>query len=115
MIYTSSGKYKILHLVAPSQEIFKLWSDTLTVLFDQRKELLGGLDQSRKRQSIWLKQHWSNADLDNDQKLSYKDVLSMCRNLNITASEKDLQANFEVKSGAMVVLAGHPTRVDSQC
>lgn len=57
---------------------------------------MGGLDQMRKRQSVWLKQSWSGADLDNDQRLNRKDVENLCRNLNIAASESDIKMNFEV-------------------
>lgn len=96
IIYTSSGRYKILHLVALTSEDFKLWRDTLQTLYDQRKELMGGLDQMRKRQSVWLKQHWSNADINEDQKLDIDDVETLCRNLNISASQKAIRTNFEV-------------------
>jgi len=77
-------------------EDFKLWRQTLQTLYDQRKELMGGLDQMRKRQSVRLKQHWSNADINEDHKLDLKDVEALCRNLNISASEKAIRTNFEV-------------------
>jgi len=57
---------------------------------------MGGLDQMRKRQSVWLKQHWSNADINEDQKLDLKDVETLCKNLNISASEKAIRTNFDV-------------------
>jgi phosphatidylinositol phospholipase C delta len=95
IIYTTAGKYKVLHLVALTQGDFKLWRQTLSTLYDQRKELMGGLDQMRKRHSVWLKQHWSNADADADQRLSLKDVAALCRNLNISAADRDIQTNFE--------------------
>lgn len=97
IIYTSAGKFKVLHLVALTSEVYYLWMETLQTLHEQRKELMGGLDQMRKRQSVWLKQHWSIADLTGDQKLDLKDVATLCRNLNISATEKDLQANFAVR------------------
>lgn len=57
---------------------------------------MGGLDQMRKRQSVWLKQHWSNADINEDQKLDIADVETLCRNLNISASPAAIRTNFEV-------------------
>ena len=102
IIYTSSGRYKILHLVALTSEDFKLWRDTLQTLYDQRKELMGGLDQMRKRQSVWLKQHWSNADINEDQKLDIADVETLCRNLNISASPAAIRTNFEVCRQAFI-------------
>lgn len=50
----------------------------------------------RKRQSVWLKQHWSNADINEDQKLDIGDVETLCRNLNISASRAAIRTNFEV-------------------
>lgn len=96
IIYTSAEKFKILHLIAPSHASFEEWRLTLQTLYDQRKELMGGLDQMRKRQAIWLKQHWSTADINGDEKLDVSDVIGLCRNLNITASEKSIAANFKV-------------------
>lgn len=49
----------------------------------------------RKRQSVWLKQHWSTADLNGDQKLDLKEVATLCHNLNISVSDADLRANFD--------------------
>lgn len=94
IIYTSAGKYKILHLVALTSDDYHLWKETLETLYSQRKELMGGLDQMRKRQSVWLKQHWSTADITGDQKLDVQDVANLCRNLNISVLEADLKANF---------------------
>lgn len=96
LIYTSSGRYKILHLVALTTDDFKLWRQTLQLLYDQRKELMGGLDQMRKRQAVWLKQHWSSADINEDHKLDIGDVEQLCRNLNISASPQAIRTNFEV-------------------
>jgi phosphatidylinositol phospholipase C delta len=97
IIYTCSGKYKILHLVALSSDIYELWRTTLLKLYEQRRELqMGGLDQFRKRQNIWLKQHYSKADLDNDKILDFRDVTALVKNLNISASDKDMKTNFEV-------------------
>ena len=95
IIYTATGKYKILHLVALTFEDYHLWKATLEMLYNQRKELMGGLDQMRKRQSVWLKQHWSTADINGDHQLDLREVATLCRNLNISVSEVDLRANFD--------------------
>ena len=96
IIYTQAGKFRVLHLIAPSIEVFNLWRDALQQLYDQRKKLMSGLDHMRKRQFIWLKQHWSNADANRDDKLNLHDVSMLCRNLNINASEADVKSHFLV-------------------
>lgn len=95
IIYTAAGKYKVLHLVALTAEDYHSWRETLQTLYGHRRELMGGLDQMRKRQTVWLKQHWSTADITGDQKLDVQDVANLCRNLNISVSEVDLRSNFE--------------------
>lgn len=117
IIYTAFGKFKILHFVALTDDVFLLWKNTLASLYDQRKALMGGLDQMRTRQNVWLKQSWSNADLDNDQKLDLRDVEKLCRNLNISASESDIQANFQVSYTAACspYSVADPKRTISAC
>jgi hypothetical protein len=95
IVFTTQGKYKLLHLVALSDPDFLLWRDTLVALFHLRRELMGGLDHMRKRHSVWLRQHWKMADESGDEKLAFEEVESLCRKLGIVASGQGLRKNFD--------------------
>lgn len=62
IIYTVAGKFSALHLVASNAGEFEMWKGSLLRLVDQRRELMGGLSQMRKRQRIWLRQYWRQAN-----------------------------------------------------
>lgn len=60
--------------------------------------MIGGLGHLRKRQSIWLKQHWKQANKDGDSKLVFDEVSRLCRQLNINMSRQSLKAKFGVSN-----------------
>ncbi|CAG8455021.1 8033_t:CDS:10 [Paraglomus occultum] len=95
IVYVEAGKYKTLHLVATTKSDFEKWVDTLERLYFQRRDMMGGLGHLRKRQSIWLKQHWKQADKDGNSKLSFDEVVRLCRQLNIHMSKSVLKAKFD--------------------
>ncbi|KAF0500265.1 PLC-like phosphodiesterase [Gigaspora margarita] len=74
IIYVDSGKYKTLHLIAPTLELFNIWVDNLKNLYLHSIDMIGGLDQLRKRDSLWLNRYWKQADKDGKSKLGYDDV-----------------------------------------
>ncbi|CAG8833187.1 23240_t:CDS:2, partial [Racocetra persica] len=43
IIYVDFGKYKTLHLVAPTLELFNIWVDNLEKLYLHRRDMIGGL------------------------------------------------------------------------
>ncbi|CAB4412005.1 unnamed protein product [Rhizophagus irregularis] len=94
IIYVEAGKYKSLHLLAESADLFNKWVDNLQRLYLHRKDMIGGLGHLRKRQSIWLKQHWKQANKDGDSKLVFDEVSRLCRQLNINMSRQSLKAKF---------------------
>lgn len=59
IVYLGKGKYKMLHCVALTDDVFAAWKETLVRIFELRRALLGGLNHMRKRQMVWLKQHWT--------------------------------------------------------
>ncbi|CAG8519110.1 3205_t:CDS:2, partial [Cetraspora pellucida] len=71
--YVDSGKYKTLHLVALTLELFKVWVDNLEKLYLHRRDIIGGLDHLRKRQYLWLEQQWKQADKDGKSRLGFDD------------------------------------------
>jgi phosphatidylinositol phospholipase C delta len=95
IIFTTQGKYKLLHLVALSDLDFQLWRDTLVALFQMRRQLMGGLDHMQKRQSLWLRQHWKMADVSGNEKLDFDEVAALCRKLGIVTSTEVLRRNFD--------------------
>jgi phosphatidylinositol phospholipase C delta len=98
IIYVEAGKYKSLHLLAETADLFNKWVDNLQRLYLHRKDMIGGLGHLRKRHSIWLKQHWKQANKDGDSKLVFDEVSRLCRQLNINMSKGSLRAKFDVSN-----------------
>jgi phosphatidylinositol phospholipase C delta len=98
IIYVEAGKYKSLHLLADTADLFNKWVDNLERLYLHRKDIMGGLGHLRKRHSIWLKQHWKQANKDGDSKLIFDEVARLCRQLNINMSRQLLKTKFKVSN-----------------
>ncbi|GES89049.1 PLC-like phosphodiesterase [Rhizophagus clarus] len=95
IIYVEAGKYKSLHLLAETADLFNKWVVNLQRLYLHRKDMMGGLGHLRKRHSIWLKQHWKQANKDGDSKLVFDEVSRLCRQLNINMSRQSLREKFD--------------------
>ncbi|CAI2179517.1 3295_t:CDS:10 [Funneliformis geosporum] len=95
IVYVEAGKYKILHLVADSFDLFNKWVDHLERLYLHRRDMMGGLGRLEEKQSIWLRQYWKQADKDGDSKLKFEEVARLCRQLNINMSKSLLKKKFE--------------------
>ncbi|EFP87188.2 Phospholipase C [Puccinia graminis f. sp. tritici] len=97
IIYLSKkSTYKMLHLIACDPDTFALWKETLLRILAFRRELLGGLNHMRKRQDYWLKQNWSQGDSTEDAKLDFQEIVNLCRKLNISVPQSDIQAHFDI-------------------
>lgn len=96
IIYIVDGRYKTLHVVAATKDIFREWDQTLRDLYAVRQELMSGLGHVEKRQEVWEKRYWSGADEGGDQKLYFEEVERMCKRLNINFSQVDLKSRFNV-------------------
>ncbi|CAG8638986.1 13149_t:CDS:2, partial [Racocetra fulgida] len=77
IIYVDFGKYKTLHLVAPTLELFNLWVNNLEKLYLHRRNIIGGLGHLRKRQYLLLEQQWKQADKDGNSRLDFDDVTNI--------------------------------------
>ena len=98
IIYSGYAKrIKTLHLVALTPQILELWKEALTLLYQQRRSLMGGLDQMRVRQSVWLRQQWKTADSNDNERLQFDEVVRLCKRLGIAAQRQDLEKNFKVR------------------
>lgn len=95
IVYIVDNKYKTLHLVAPTKDVFAMWEVSLRVLHAERAQLMDGLDHEELRQKLWERQHWRGADIQGDQKLDIGEVENLCRRLNIFSSREDIEHRFK--------------------
>jgi phosphatidylinositol phospholipase C delta len=96
LIYILDGQYKTLHLIATTQDVFKLWDVTLRKLYAVRQELMSGLGNIEMRQAVWEKQYWKGADEEQDHRLDFHEVQRLCRRLSISSSHDNLLRLFKV-------------------
>lgn len=104
IIYICDGKYKTLHLVAYTPDVFQMWAVTLRRLYALRQELMGGLGNIERRQRVWERHYWKGADESGDQRLAFDEVEKMCRRLNIHSSRDDLYKRFAVSSTSFFII-----------
>ncbi|KAL5478488.1 hypothetical protein ACEPAI_2672 [Sanghuangporus weigelae] len=95
LVYIADGRYKTLHAVAPSPDVYHLWDRTLRALHTVRQELMSGLGHIETRQTVWEKRYWRGADEQRDDRLVFEEVEKMCRRLNLNFSREDLMRRFE--------------------
>jgi len=96
IIYILNGEYKTLHLIASTDDVFRMWDITLRKLYAIRQELMTGLGNEEIRHAIWEKQYWKASDESSDQKLQFDEVERLCRRLNINSSTEELMRLFKV-------------------
>ncbi|KIK61621.1 hypothetical protein GYMLUDRAFT_42638 [Collybiopsis luxurians FD-317 M1] len=95
IIYILDGKYKIMHIIAPSDVVFQQWKESLNKLYAVRQGLMSGAYGNIIRDVVWEKQYWKIADHDGDQKLEFDDVQRLCRSLSLHFSEQELTKLFK--------------------
>ncbi|OAX39023.1 PLC-like phosphodiesterase [Rhizopogon vinicolor AM-OR11-026] len=95
IIYVLNGAYKTLHLIASTNDVFRMWDITLRKLYAIRQELMTGLGNEEIRHAIWEKQYWKTSDEANDQKLRFDEAERLCRRLNINTSTEELTRLFK--------------------
>ncbi|KAL1742013.1 PLC-like phosphodiesterase [Schizophyllum fasciatum] len=96
VIYIIDGKYKTLHLLADTRDVFKLWDTTLRKLHSIRVGLMGGVGNTQMRDTLWEKQFWKGADSSGDKTLVFEEIRRLCVRLNVNASEQELQTWFKL-------------------
>lgn len=94
---------KTIHLIAPNQYEFELWTSTLNDLSKYRHDLMAGLAGSGQDEKI-LKGHWrremskifgGTPHGDDEESLDFGGVKSLCTSLHIHASENLIRAQFD--------------------
>lgn len=93
---------KTMHLIAPTQVIFELWTSTLDDLQRYRHELMDGVAGSRLNEKT-LRGHWrcEMAKLfngaphrDEEENLDFTGVENLCHSFHIHCSKNMLRAQF---------------------
>lgn len=97
IVYTTEAKYKTLHLVAFTPDVFRLWNTTLRRLFAFRQGLLSGLGSMERKDDVWERQYWKDTDTSGDHRADFDEIERMCRRLNISSSRADLLNVFMVR------------------
>lgn len=93
---------KLIHLIAPDQYMFELWTSTLHDISRYRHELMAGLVGSGQDDRT-LQGHWNRemAKLFNgsphaqdEESLDFQGIGNLCRSLHINCSKNILRAQF---------------------
>ncbi|KAL9610513.1 MAG: hypothetical protein Q9167_004798 [Letrouitia subvulpina] len=108
IIYTDQTRAKTrsprtLHLIAPNQHVFHLWTSTLNELQTYRHDSMAGLAGPGQDERVLLV-HWRRAmakrfgetphGLD-EEKLDLEGVKSLCQSVHISCSHNFLKTHFE--------------------
>ncbi|KAG0052465.1 Phospholipase C [Gryganskiella cystojenkinii] len=95
IIYSAQGKYKALHLVAPTKDTYHDWIMAVEKMWSVKREVVEGLPQLQRKTNQWLREHWMDADKNVDSKLGYEEVVRLCHRLNINFSRKEIRLRFD--------------------
>ncbi|KAL7268175.1 Phospholipase C [Rhizina undulata] len=96
-----SGKLKTLHVIAPTVELFTLWTTTLEKILRYRTEMMAGLAMQGEK---FVDAHWRNymasqyasaPKSPKDERLSFEDVERLCRRLHVNCSRRFLKDRFK--------------------
>ena len=94
---------KTMHLIAPTQVLFELWTSTLDDLQRYRHELMNGVAGSRLNEKT-LRGHWrcemaklfnGTPHRDEEENLNFTGVENLCLSFHIHCSKNMLRAQFE--------------------
>ncbi|KAJ7742571.1 PLC-like phosphodiesterase [Mycena metata] len=87
--YMVDGKYKTMHLLAPTKDVMDMWITALRRLFAAQTELLSGLSHGEMLEAVWERRYW------NGRGFTFEDVEKLCKRLNATYPEDELRRIFE--------------------
>jgi Ca2+-binding EF-hand superfamily protein len=91
IIYSVSGEYKILNLVAPTNDCAMTWVYGLHLLL-LTQDTPEALDLTMQG---FLKKMWKTIDFKNQDKLNIDDVTTLMRRLNINLSKLEVKSTFK--------------------
>lgn len=93
---------KAIHLIAPDQHMFEVWTSTLNDISRYRHELMTGLVGSGQDDKT-LQGHWNREmakvfngapHTQDEETLDFRGIESLCRSLHINCSKNILRAQF---------------------
>ena len=93
---------KLIHLIAPDQYLFELWTSTLNDISRYRHELMAGLVGSGQDDKT-LQGHWNremakmfngSPHAQDEENLDFQGIENLCRSLHINCSKNILRAQF---------------------
>jgi phosphatidylinositol phospholipase C delta len=91
IIYAAMGKYKTLHLVAPTKDTYQDWIVAVERMWSDKRK---ATEEPQRKTHQWLKEHWIDADKDVDSRVGYEEVVRLCHRLNINFSRKEIRHRF---------------------
>ncbi|KAF8475971.1 PLC-like phosphodiesterase [Kalaharituber pfeilii] len=93
--HEENGKLKALHLIAPDNESFVLWTTTLEKVLKYRTEFMSGLAVQGDK---FVSEHWRNEFAsrpnEKEERLSFDRVERLCRRLHVNCSRRFLRKKF---------------------
>lgn len=99
---TKGRSIKTMHLIAPNNFLFTLWTGTLEEVSRSRIEMMAGLAGTGEKtaKALWKRTFNKMAAKGNeipedDQKLDFRQTVKLCRSLQINSSESALRAQFD--------------------
>lgn len=99
IVYTlPSAKYKTLHLIAFTPDVYDLWKRTLEQVLAYREDLLSGAGSRDpfQKDNVWERQYWNDAERSGDKTIDFNEIEGMCRRLNISLPRANLLNVFIV-------------------
>ncbi|KAF9257919.1 PLC-like phosphodiesterase [Marasmius fiardii PR-910] len=101
----SASTYKSLHLLCPSEEIHRVWEQTLKGMAAVRVKLTDGMgvgtgdlngdrEMEDMRREMWERREFSGADTTPDSRLTFSEISRMCWRLNVRMGEEELKRLF---------------------
>ncbi|KAK7042572.1 phosphoinositide phospholipase C [Favolaschia claudopus] len=88
VIYIVNSMYKTMHLLADSKEILDSWTTALRRLYAAQTDLMSGLRQGEIVEAVWERHFW------NGRGFTYEDVEKLCKRLNVSVTDEELQRLF---------------------
>ncbi|KAK0659565.1 1-phosphatidylinositol 4 [Lasiodiplodia hormozganensis] len=90
---------KTMHLIAPNNFFFQLWTGTLEEVSRSRIEMMAGLAGTGEKtaKALWKRtfDHARGHEIpEEDQKLDFPSTVKLCRSLQINSTEDALRAQF---------------------
>ena len=69
--------------------MFQIWNKTLRELHAIRQELMRAIGNVEVREALSGKQHWEGADEERDRKLTFEEIVWLCRRLKVNSNKVD--------------------------